>query len=372
MVLRNTSPLFRKKLQPGVLQRFREGLPRPSVIDDIAGVRLGNIQSVSVSPRYVDDHSGLGPLVFHHLNYCGGARGPHRPIVMRGVLRPQTYAGWKSQVERTVDAHHNEAASKWIPLPVGLEAGVPKLTFAVGSHVGTELLLVPDCTSPPSSSSPAVTSSAAAARLNAKSHLDTVSEPWRLGIGLDAHIQTTQRSIVQRVPGLGTQTIGPDVDCFFLPWESIVLDVSVPAETMHMCERANRERAQKRYTAGLCSKLEVDQPSPQQFGLSSSESTIRATVGDVVFLPSQFSYSVSRPVGYQVTSDSAAHSTVRPSKVTPTPMPRAPVLCVSLRFAKLPRLSDAQARLYMPADYTATRLHEFYTKGGNPLVPQYK
>jgi hypothetical protein len=371
-----------KKLRPGVLKKHLEGLPRPEVIDDIAGVKLGSLQSVSVSPRYVDYSTGLGPLIFHHLNYSSGARGPHRPIVLRKALRSATkLSEWHSQLERTIhqDAEAQGLARsnspRWVSLPTTLSNG-PTLAFAVGELACTEVLVAPPIVADPRAPPPAAMRGGAP--FEPSSSAPSVAEPWRLGIGLDPFIRDTQRSVVCSVRGLGTQSVGPNEDTFFIPWEPVVFDVTVPEETVSMCIEANRDRANKQYAAGIRSRQELKQEtSAAGFGLASREHSIRATFGDVVFLPSQFTFSLSRPVGYQTTSTTSQssagpHKTLSSSDsgiVDQNPEPQ--VVCVALKYKKYPRLSDSQAKLYIPADYTATRLEEFYRKGGNSLSPQY-
>ncbi|CUG92856.1 Hypothetical protein, putative [Bodo saltans] len=378
-MLVRTKRLF-KKLRPGVLQKFREGIPRLTVVDDIAGVKLGSLQSVSVSPRYVDSNIGLGPLVFHHLNYSSGARGPHRPLVLRESLkRAPNLAEWRTQLERLIHAKQQQESktAQWIPLPQELRDGAPKLSFAVGELVSTDVLVAPPAAGSPSSSAAPVATSTLSNH-SAPSSSPPVAEPWRLGVALDPFIRETQRSVVRGISGLGQQTIGQNEDTFFMPWESVVFDITVPEDTIAMCAAANAERAKKQYSAGVRSRQDVEQSSAG-FGLASREHTIRAAIGDVVFLPSQFTYSLSRPIGFQKTSTTASHVS---SAIPAAPPHRlqaahiseqlpAEVVCVAFKYKKYPRLSDAQAKLYIPADYTATRLEEFYRKGGNSLSPQY-
>jgi hypothetical protein len=378
-MINRTTLWRRKKLRPGVLQKFREGIARPTVIDDIAGVKLSNVQATSVTPRYVDYHTGLGPLVFHHMNYSGGARWPHRPIVLRRAFRATRALQWASRLGRfaqdALEDVQRRGQPRWLTLPVDEHTDiVPNLAFTVGTLLEAEVLVACGRTASHSTGS---TSSPARQPRRVAHEGDEVVEPWRLGIGLDPHIRATQRTFVECVRGLGVQRVGPKVDMFLLPWEALVLDVTVPDETMEMCRAANVERTRKQYAAGLRAMSDVDNSASSvgSFGLSSSRSTIRAEFGDVIFLPSMFSFAISRPVGYDVQElvPSAAISSEGDMHMSAIPKGEsASVICTALKFVKYPRLSEAQSRLYIPADYTVgSKLDEFYAKGGNSLSPQY-
>lgn len=374
--LGSTRHLLKKKLPPGVLKKFREGVPKPSVINDIGGASIQKDQPLTVAPRYISSSLPLGQLVFHHMLYGNGSNGPHRTIVFRGIVSAPVIRSWNSIATRS-GAGEEGPRSSWrsflqqqdspnsttIPFALGTfcEALFLPLRREWTKHVAQNHIL--------QRHNSAVQADMPRAPTKSVSSIG-IREPWRVGDLLDPILPLTQQSLVVEIPSSKTDPL--TCDEYIIAMDALVLDVTASSEALQCCRTANTARAMRRYQNGLKTKSEA----LAEANFDSNQpvtATVKLNSGDVVFVPRGFACKFSKCVGYAESSTTTGvtqHASI--SSVASAADASNTVVCSRLRYRPLPRLRPEQVVLYMASDYcTPDKLDRFYKMDGNSCSPQY-